>query len=130
MFKVNEFYKEEKLSSTPISDKFKITSNCSKYSFTIHQSETKIHQVEFEWITKKQKMSPLNNQILKAIIDHFGDDIIGKQFKGFMEIKRNDVIYRADPNYRNTGCWFDNVLISWDYSYEIKNVPAELKMIF
>src|SRR5687767_5630752 len=68
-------------------DEINFTTNCSKYKFTIQQLENQTMSDDFHSITKIVKQTPLNNFILKTIIGHFGDDIIGKPVNEFTEIQ-------------------------------------------
>ena len=75
----------------------------------------------------------------------FGDDIYTKQIQGYTELKKDNLLYQADINYCNKGCWFDNVMVLWessdsnsidddsmidDVSLMSTLIPAEIRMMF
>lgn len=135
-------------SSLPIvSDKCVPNSTSGRYSFSLEKTATNV-QVEFQWISRSDKGTPLTQTALNAIVHHFGEEIYNVKMKGFTELKSGNKLYRADINYRSQGSWNDNVNVTWEYNKKTKRgnntvneesnttaiatklVPAELKMIF
>ena len=43
-------------------------------------------------------------------------------------MEKDDLLFRADIDYRGTGCWYDNIMIDWDTTNYL--IPAEIKMMF
>ena len=66
--------------------------------------------------------------MLLALWSYFGDDIYQKMLLGYTKMEKDNIIYRADINYRGLGCWYDNVMVDWDSSNYL--IPAELKLFF
>ncbi|HEY9299394.1 MAG TPA: hypothetical protein VIQ31_24145, partial [Phormidium sp.] len=124
-----------------------LNSTSSRYSFCIERTDTNV-QVEFQWLSRSDKGTPLNQTIVNALVNHFGEDIYNVKIKGYTELKSGKELYQADVNYRSQGHWNDNVNVTWEYNKKAKTatntqndnsntsalatklVPAELKMIF
>ena len=72
----------------------------------LNQATQKI-QIEYDWITTSKKGQELCSSFLHIIVDllllnqPLFCQIEGITVKGLVEVTRNNLIYRADPFYRN-----------------------------
>ena len=108
---------------------FEVCSNSGQFSILLTKQEAnKKIVVYFKWLSKKQKTMQISNEILSAIICHYGDAIYGNEILGFTEMEKEKILYRADIDYRGLGCWYDNVMVDWEATDYL--IPAELRMFF
>src|SRR5688500_11325936 len=68
----------------------------------------------FHWKTKAAEAVETSIDAIKCLHDMVGNCIYTKNIEGFTEIKKHNVLYRADVNHRNKGFWFDNVMVLWE----------------
>ena len=45
-----------------------------------------------------------------------------------MEIEKDNILFRADVDYRELVCWYDTVMVDWESSNHL--IPAEILMFF
>src|SRR5687767_8542266 len=70
----------------------------------------------------------LPNEILYVLIEEFATKIHKKKILGFTEMVKDKIIIQAGIDYKNSGCWYDNVMVDWEGSKHL--IAAELKMLF
>ena len=111
-FNMNDANYQETATKSNMKDIF-ASNTGSKYVFTISETGDNI-SVSFKWLKSPKQICPVTKAITRCILNHFGEDIKGKQIYGLTELKKGDKIYRSDADYRNQGHWNDNVLIAWE----------------
>ena len=108
---------------------FEVCPNSGRFSILLtKQGINKKIVVYFKWLSKKQKTMQISNEILSAIICHYGDAIYGNEILGFTEMEKEKTLYRADIDYRGLGCWYDNIMVDWEATNYL--ITAELRMFF
>ena len=97
------------------------THMATKFEVIITRNEVnKKIEVKSQWSTGPQKGETVLSSILQLIVTlHFKKlplytQHLGVHIYGFTEYCREKVTFRAHPNYRNEGPWYDYVLIAWN----------------
>ena len=105
--------------------KIDITSKCLIQIKLINGSDT--IDLKYKWITASKKKQELNSNTLHIIIDlFFKTETIHNQHQGiemtnFTEFSHNNIIYRADPSYRNESAWYDWAMVAWSVPHWYTN---------
>lgn len=93
--------------------------------------ESNVDSVHLNWEAKDVKstfhrkyVSWLGKHLLKSIGPYIPID-------GCTEYNRNGLIFRAHPNYRSTGGWFDWALFKWEVDEGVFiDIPGQIVMFF
>ena len=84
--------------------------------------------MHFDWITTESKIT-IHNQYLNWLGVHLlpkiGSDT---PVYGFTEYYRDELIFRAHPNFRNKGGWFDWALFQWNTDQGLLDIPGQIIM--
>lgn len=75
--------------------------------------------------SKYRNLMLFDPQLIRFIGENIFDNLDGiDELFGFSSHKRNDTIFRAHPNFRGEGSWFDWVMVDWGRPYGVH--PAQI----
>ena len=105
------------------------TMNGSKfYILSTTDEGTNAPVLHFDWITTESKIT-IHDQYLNWLGVHLlpkiGSDT---PVYGFTEYYRDELIFRAHPNFRNKGGWFDWALFQWNTDQGLLDIPGQIIM--
>ena len=109
----------------------KSTNQCNKKIATgIHPKATTVYLMispdgsyTLQWKTKQGPdkyefdstvLQCIAHYVSEEVTNHESKDVDGRvQVTVFTDYTRNEVLFRAHPNYRNEGSWYDWIMIKW-----------------
>lgn len=74
---------------------------------------------ESGWTSKAQKDNTVYQALLQLVVDHcfmnqsLDTQIAGVHVHGFTEYTRDNMTFRAHPDYKKEGAWNDHALVAW-----------------
>ena len=102
----------------------------TKFQFSLQNSTKRgYHQFQFSWLSKKMKKGNYLKQYLNwlglNLMPHIG---INEPIFGCTEYHRKSCIFRAHPNFRGKGSWYDWAMFQWETDDGYIDVPAQIIM--
>ena len=96
------------------------TDMAGKFLVKIWEGMNRKIQVKYQWQTHRKHQYTVDDSVIEAIVDYFfktiprQERLKGIQVMGYTEYRRDNVIFRAHPKYRNERAWYDYAMLAWE----------------
>ena len=96
------------------------TCQASKYVVFIIRKPNNTVETSVNWISPSKATTKLSLELQKSLRSLFFDPLPlhkqrhGLTLNGYTEYNRKGLVFRAHPNYRQEGPWYDYAMITWD----------------